>query len=155
MGVSGRGRLTAAELRAQMTASVELGAGFMDRLFPGWGEEVDTALLNMAHYQCCVLGQVRGRHPEVEARDAGDVQAAWYNGAWVYDTARKLGYTQEDPARALGFLVPPTRSPRLAGARYALLDDLWREQIERRRHDSSDDRRTVDSAGEASREGGS
>ncbi len=115
-------------LRVTLEPHVERGAALLDNWVPGWADEVDLSVLEMASDCRYILGQlsdaiVTALAAETVVPDVGDrynvAGQALFGVAW---------WSSPDMAEDYGFDLAPI----VAGS-YDVLDELWIEQIKARR----------------------
>lgn len=100
---------------AQVTAHVQAGVAFLDRVRPGWDEHINLGLLNVASSDCCIIGQVTNRELVI-TQDSDKAFELW---------ARLIQF-----GRTRGFQAT-TLLPSLH--EYAMLTAEWRRVITLRR----------------------
>lgn len=87
---------------ASIRIRVEAGAALLDRIRPGWLDDIDLITLDLADPECCMLGQLYGKY-----------RAGWPDAV----ISAELGF----------FADGPDREARVA--EYAQLTEAWRDLV--------------------------
>jgi hypothetical protein len=110
--------------RAELELAVARGVQYLDYNLPGWRQRVNADDLDMAMECECILGQLFGdRHTEL-----APLVPSSFPREHSYSYALLALSMQQSEAVKLGFDCVHRSGD---GCEYALLNELWREELQR------------------------